>query len=139
MRRTTFFILLVFGLIAPAFAQGWGRGRVQPPQPEAVTVSGNLILAHGLPALRSGDVTYLAAGINRLIGFVDGLREGSYVTIIGYAISSPRDEMLKLLRPTELTFDGRTFDLALPTRNFMPEMPEGSLRRIPNPQRRRSN
>ena len=122
MRRTIIFILLVFGLVAPAFAQGWGRGWVQPPQPEAVTVSGNLIVAHGSPALRSGDVTYLAGGISRLVGFVDGLREGAYVTISGYAISSPQDENLKVLRPTELTFDGRSYDLAHPREQFLPEM-----------------
>ena len=139
MKRTIFIFLLVFGLVAPAFAQGWGRGWVRPsiPQPEAVTVSGNLIVAHGLPALRSGDVTYLIGGINRLVGFVEGLREGSNVTIVGHAISSPQEETLKILRPTELIFDGRSYEMALPLRNFLPEMPEGNRRRLPTPQRQR--
>ena len=140
MKRTVFIVLLVFGLMIPAFAQGWGRGWGQPiiPQSEAVTVSGNLIVSHGLPALRSGDVTYLAGGISRLVGFVDGLKEGAHVTIIGYTISNPQDEMLKILRPTKLTMDGRTYDLAHPWEQFLPEMqrPYGTRGRLYIPQRR---
>ena len=139
MRRTIIFILLVFGLVAPAFAQSRGRGGVQPTQPEAVTVSGNLIIAHGSPALKSGEVTYLVGGISRLAGFIDGLKEGTHVTVIGYAKSSPRNELLKVLRPTQLTFDGRSYDMATPRGSFLPEMPEGHRRKFHSPQRQRSS
>jgi hypothetical protein len=120
MKRTILVFLLVFGLLAPAFAQDWGRGRVRPniTRPEVLTVSGNLIVAHGMPALRSGEVTYLISGINRLVGFVEGLNEGAYVSVEGWAITSPRDDSLKILRSTTLTMDGRSYDLAPPGQNF---------------------
>jgi len=98
------------------------------PVADAVTVSGNLIVAHGLPALKSGDVTYIVGGISRLSGFVDGLKEGAQVTIEGKAITSPRDANLKFLRPSNLTLSGKTYDMT----SLLP--PAGSFRQFTPPQ-----
>ena len=161
MKRNVLFILLVFGLVGMAWAQGWPRMRPDPapksdgskphrelPAAETVTVSGGLIVAYGSPAVKSGDVTYLVKGINRLVGFVDGLKEGAQVTVEGPAITSPRDSKLKVLRPAKLTLNGKTYDLAPLAfsapfgpnrqsgpghRNQMPPAPQGRDRR-PAPQ-----
>jgi hypothetical protein len=116
LKRILFFLILVFGLAALASAQGREPGRNQRalPSGEAVTVSGMLTLAQGMPAIIRGDTTYLIFGISRLSGFVDGLREGAQVTVAGTALSSQRDNAVKFLRPSTLTLNGRNYDLALP-------------------------
>ena len=117
-----------FTLTAAVFAQRGGsadpelrRNRNSRPQTETVTISGSMIVAHGFPAIKSGDITYIIGGINRLVGFVDGIKEGAQVTIDGMAVSIQRDGNLKFLRPSKLTLSGKTYDLALPgqgLRNF---------------------
>ena len=113
---------------APRYNQGPGRNQKTPPRQmahnrredlkrmnvEAVTVSGNLIVAQGSPAIKSGEVTYIIGGINRLTGFVDGLREGAQVTIEGSAMSRQNDDNVKFLRPATLTLGGRTYEMAVP-------------------------
>jgi len=105
-----------------AWAQGTERGRNAPHRPlppaETVTVSGTLTLAHGMPAIRSGDTTYIVGRISRLAGFVDGLREGAQVTIEGSAMASRRDSSLKFINPTQLTLGGRSLDLTSPAAAF---------------------
>ena len=130
LKRTIITILLVSGLTAMTWAQGWGRvqdSRNNPPRPaaETVTVSGSLVVSHGMPALASGDVTYIITGISRLIGFVDGLKEGAQVSIEGSAFGNNSDAKLKYLRPVKLTLGGKTYDLApLVSQNFMNRMPQ---------------
>ena len=133
LKQKIFFILLIAGIVAAAWAQGSGRtepnaDRRQPrvPSAETVTVSGSMIVARGLPAVKSGEVTYLISGINRLVGFVDGLKEGAQVTIEGRAMTIQRDGNFKFLRPSKLTLNGKSYDLAMPwgnmgtMRNFNP-------------------
>ena len=121
------------------------RGERQPrtnrPAAETVTVTGSMVVANGTPALKSGDVTYFVTGISRLIGFVDGLREGAQVTVEGRSMANPRDENVKFLRVTKLTIGGRNYDITTPEFNFgtmmswwgsrMPQMPQ----RMQMPQR----
>jgi len=127
VKRKILFLLLVIGLAAMISAQGWGN-RQNPrnlPAPETVTVSGSLIVAKGFPALKSGDVTYFVGGLNRLSGFIDGLKEGAQVTIEGQAITSPRDNTVKFLRPTKMTLNGKSYDMAAPS------PPTGANRMMP--------
>ena len=116
MKRIVFFLILVFGLATLASAQQSGPGRNQRtlPPAEAVTASGNLIVAHGMPAIRSGNTTYLVFGINRLIGFVEGLREGAFVTVEGRALASRNDNDLKFLMPSTLNLGGRNYEITRP-------------------------
>lgn len=110
--------MLVLGLAAMTHAQEQGRNQRRIPAAETATVSGSLIVAHGMPALKSGEVIYFVGGLNRLAGFVDGLKEGAQVTIDGMVLSSPRDDTLKFLRPSKLTLNGKTYDLAPPEGSF---------------------
>ena len=137
MKRNVLFVLFVLGLAAMTWAQGSVEGGpVQPegnrrpernldarprrerPAVETVTVSGSLIIAHGSPAVKSGEDTYLLGGITRLTGFIDGLKEGAQVTIEGAAVTSPRDSNLKFLRPAKLTLAGKDYDLTPPVSAF---------------------
>jgi len=128
MKKTAIFILLIFGLCTAVWAQEMGRGRnhrgwAHPdrsrlPASETVTVSGRLIVAHGMPAIKSGDITYLVCRISRLTGFIDGLKEGAQVTIDGIAMTSPQNSNLKFLVPANLTLYGRIYDLASPAPSF---------------------
>jgi hypothetical protein len=106
-------------------AQVWGPGWNwrNTPAPETATVSGTMVIANGMPALKSGETTYFVGGLSRLIGFIDGLKEGAQVTIEGAAMTSPGDKNIKFLRPTKLTISGRTYDLAppVPAPEFAPD------------------
>ena len=120
MKQKVLFAALIFGLSALAWTQTWGPGRNPPNNPrppivETVTVSGSLVVAHGFPALKSGDATYIIRGINRLTGFIDGLKEGAEVTVEGNAVKNPRDNKLMVLQPIKLTLNGKSYDMALPS------------------------
>ena len=141
---------MAIGLAAMISAQTREQrpGRVpepmRAPAAETVTLSGSLIVAHGSPALKSGDDIYLLGGISRLTGFIDGLREGAQVTIEGRAFTGRQEDSLKFLRPLKLTLNGKTYDLSPPEWGNIPmapgmrshnaPMPHGSFRQFGAPQ-----
>jgi hypothetical protein len=119
LKRSVLFIFLILALAAMVSAQGWGnRGIPRPQASEDVTISGSMIVANGFPALKSGDVTYFVSGISRLVGFIDGLKEGAQVTIEGQARPASQDGKLKILHPKKMTLNGKSYDLALPELNM---------------------
>ena len=122
MKQKALLILFIFGFTAMTWAQGWERGRnpnhPRIPPAETVSVSGTLTVIHGMPAIRSGDTTYLVGRLSRLTGFIDGLREGAQVTIEGSAVASRQNSNLKFLNPAQLTLDGRSHDLTSPAPAF---------------------
>jgi len=135
MKRVVLFCMLALCSIALVSAQGNNRrkqdafnGRPNSPawrhdtprkvlpSPENVNVSGNLTIAQGMIAVISDDITYLARGLSRYIGFIDGLKEGAAVTLEGYALPSPQNDKVKLLRIQKMTLNGKDYDLAWPRR-----------------------
>jgi len=101
------------------FGRDWDRGG-PPPPPEppapaaAVTVSGELTWVDGRIAVVAGQKTYYPAGIQSLIGFVEGLKEGAVVTLEGNAqAASGRDADVYRLWVTKLTFKGKEYLLNL--------------------------
>jgi len=120
LKRIIVFILLVAGLAAMISAQdGSRRGRAPTERSYSrsssratVTISGTMVVANGRPALKSGDDTYLIGGISRLIGFVDGLKEGAQVTVEGTVITIPGRNSLKYLNGSKLTLNGKSYDLS---------------------------
>ena len=139
MKTKILFILLAVTLVATISAQPQpqppGQGSSTNPQgdsrargerqsrtdrlaAETVTVTGSMVVARGVPALKSGDVTYFVTGISRLIGFVDGLREGAQVTVEGRSMANPRDETVKFLRVTKLTIGGKSYEITTPEFNL---------------------
>ncbi|MDR2069446.1 MAG: hypothetical protein LBP71_06215 [Spirochaetaceae bacterium] len=113
-------LVIILGLAAAGlFAQaGSGRARVRSPQepPEAVTVSGNLAVIDARIGLESGGNTYYVMGIDRLIGFVEGLKEGAPVTLEGYEFPVAAAPEYRYLRVFRLNFNGKDYELSPRTR-----------------------
>lgn len=95
--------------------------RGDAPKPESVTISGSLTLVKGTIAVISSDVTYIAAGLQRYVGFIDGLKAGAAVTLEGNAFSVPKDEKTKFLQVKKLTLSGKDYDLDTPRPNIAPQ------------------
>jgi hypothetical protein len=103
-------------------SQSWNRGQ-QPRQitpPESASVSGNLTIVQGMIAVKNNDTTYLIRGLNRYIGFIDGLKEGAAVTLEGFARPNPRDDKVKFMSVQKLTLNGKDYDVARPSGNANP-------------------
>lgn len=88
-------------------------------QREPVSVSGTLVLAGGFIALDSGDTLYYTNGLERLVGFVDGLKENARVLLEGYDFSrvsarrtqdTVQTETRHFLWVTRLEIDGRSYE-----------------------------
>jgi hypothetical protein len=77
----------------------------RPAQPElkSVNVTGTLQLKNGFIALVSGDDVYYVPAISRLVGFIDGLKEGKQVTVEGL-------ENRRFIHLVKLTVDGKDYD-----------------------------
>ena len=80
------------------------RGEQQREIPK-ITVVGTLKLDKGLIAIESGNTVYRVPMLNRFIGFISGLREGSNVSVEGF-------QFRNMLQPTKVTIDGQTYDFA---------------------------
>jgi hypothetical protein len=57
--------------------------------PETTTLRGNLSVQNGQIALQDGGTVYYVRGLDHLIGFVEGLREGAAVILEGYSFEPP--------------------------------------------------
>ncbi|QQO10597.1 hypothetical protein [Breznakiella homolactica] len=113
-------IIVGMGLIAAGAvsAQAWGpRGTPPGPAPqvqpaETTKVSGKLALVNGMIAVQDGGTTYYVNGLGRLVGFIDGLKEGATVNLEGYAFPIQGAPEYQHLRLTSFTFNGKTYDMA---------------------------
>jgi hypothetical protein len=122
MKRIAFFALCVLTAAGAVSAQTGNRpgpdaGRGFPP-PARETITGNLGISRGMISLESGGTVYHVMGLNRFIGFIDGLKEGAAVSLTGYAFDSPRLSGSKVFRVTELGLNGKSYDLAPPAADF---------------------
>jgi hypothetical protein len=144
MKRMILFFMLVSCAAALTFAQGNNRpgqnrfpggpppvfrendkNKAYPRVTETTSVSGNFTIAQGMIAVASNDITYLVRGLNRYIGFIDGLKEGATVTLEGYALPYPQNDKVKFLLAQKMTLNGKEYELApsisaMPNRNMMP-------------------
>jgi hypothetical protein len=111
------FILVVLALCtAGLFAQPARRpprnASEQPGrEPQTASVSGTLSIINGRIAIQSDSTVFYAAGIQRFVGFIDGLKEGAQVTLDGY-VRELREENAKMLFVTKLTLNGKSYDTA---------------------------
>ena len=94
--------------------RGQAQPRGVPRNMETANVSGNLTIAQGMIAVKSGDVTYIAGGLQRFVGFIDGLKEGATVTLEGNVFPAPRNEAVKFLQVQKMTLNGKDYDLGRP-------------------------
>jgi hypothetical protein len=138
MKRTIIVFMLAVFAIAMVSAQGnnrWGQKQPRGPQsqswnrgqqqrqftpPESASVSGNLTIVQGMIAVKSNDTTYFVRGLNRYVGFIDGLKEGAAVKLEGFARTNPQDEKVKFMSVQKLTLNGKDYDVARPRGNANP-------------------
>ena len=123
MKRILMVTLLALSAVALISAQGMNRNgpgnrgdnRATPQVvSEKITVTGNLSLANGMIAIKSNDITYLIPGLMRYVGFIDGIKEGSQVTIEGNAISRQADAKTKVLSAQKLTIGNKEYEMGMP-------------------------
>jgi len=88
----------------------------QSNTPATTNIRGTLGLSAGRIAVVSGNITYYVRGLERFVGFIDGLKEGAQVSIDGYA-AAPTVEGQKdrLFYPVTLTLNGKNYEVGSPT------------------------
>jgi hypothetical protein len=118
MKKSVFFAILIV-IAAGAFAQE-RQDQDRRRQPPVITVTGTLSLVDGKIALENDTAVYYVAGLEKLIGFIDGLKEGAGVTLEGFAKALRRgggdeaDKERQILRVSRLTLNGKSYDLSAP-------------------------
>jgi hypothetical protein len=125
MRKTAFLVLLV--------AAGGGILCAQTAAPTSV-IQGTLGLRKGNIAVTSGNIAYYVKGLERYIGFIDGLKDGAQVAIEGYA-SAPliEGQTERLFYPVKLTLNGKVYEVGSPEHPVAPgRKAEGVPRRPPD-------
>jgi hypothetical protein len=76
------------------------------------TVNGTLGFYSGRIVVRSGTTIYYTRGLDRLVGFIDGFKEGAQVTIEGYvSVPTIEEQTERMLSPVKLSLSGRVYDL----------------------------
>jgi len=118
-------LVLVAG--AAVFAQvGPGKMGTRNPVQTAdqtaaptITVEGKLALINGTIGMQSGTKTYYLPGLERLAGFIDGVKEGSSVKVEGYEYPLAAASEYSIVRVTKLSVGGKDYDLSQTGRGNM--------------------
>jgi hypothetical protein len=126
MKRIVLCVLFAAVISGVLLAQNSDRPGSFPQNqmPEKITLSGSLGLSRGRSVLESGGTTYYIAGLDRLVGFVEGLKEGASVSLEGWAFPLPGSETEQIFRAAKLSLNGKDYELggqersALPRRGF---------------------
>jgi hypothetical protein len=116
MKKTLILLLLLTAATGAIFAQVQGRDfrRAGPRDAETSTITGKLELVNGNIAVKNGDTVYYIIGLDRFIGFVDGLKEGAEVSLEGWAFAAPGRPENRSFLVSKLTFNGKEYDNLLP-------------------------
>jgi hypothetical protein len=115
MKRIALVLVMALAIVGGAFAESsksTDATTLSQSVAQVTQVSGTLALINGHVAVKSGDKTYYLQGIQRLIGFVDGLKEGASVKAEGYAYPMAVAPEYVFVKLTKLTFNGKTYDLS---------------------------
>ncbi|MFZ2636182.1 MAG: hypothetical protein WAZ99_08275 [Rectinemataceae bacterium] len=120
MKKTIIALVIAIALTGAASAQAitgqnFGRGYIASQSAatlEKSTVEGTLELTSGGIAVKQGDNTYYVMGLNRLVGFVDGLKEGAKVKLEGYAFAVGTSKTEFTFHTLTLGIGDRTIDLS---------------------------
>jgi hypothetical protein len=95
-----FVLLIALFAIGTVPAQNWRNpwGAAQ-----SRTVNGTLQLQNGLIAVQDGTAIYFVPMLERYIGFIEGLKEGSRISIEGYVSGN-------YIEPLKITINGKSYD-----------------------------
>ncbi|GHU53631.1 hypothetical protein FACS189496_5120 [Bacilli bacterium] len=129
MKRILIFVILVFSVFGLTFAQtSYGNVRQYPdtqeliynnivPGPSKVIINGILGVSRGMITLtdRNG-VAWYVLGLDRYVGFINGLDIGERAELEGYAPAAPGSSQERFFQVTKLRLDGMDYELVpLPT------------------------
>jgi len=104
MRKIGFLLVIAFLAIGTVSAQNW---RNQWGISQSITVEGTLQLQNGQIAVSTGNAVYYVPVLNQYIGFIDGLKEGARISVLGYASGN-------ILQASQVTINGKTYDFLTP-------------------------
>jgi hypothetical protein len=85
---------------------------------EELVLNGKLEWVNGHIAVRANDKTYFVSGIQQLLGFVDGLKEGAQITLAGRTHNIPYITEYSFIRAEKVTFNGKDYTLDNSGRRF---------------------
>ena len=77
-------------------------------------------------AVTANEITYLTVGLNRFVGFIDGLKEGAQVSLEGNAFTRPGNDKVKALHVRKMTLNGKEYDMGNRGMNPMGRNPHGN-------------
>jgi len=99
------------------------------------SITGALGLSNGRISVVSNNITYYVRGLERYVGFIDGLKEGAQVSLEGYA-SAPTVEGQtdRLFRAVKLTLNGKNYEVGSPDADKMRSGRDGKSK---DPRRRK--
>jgi hypothetical protein len=97
MKKLGFIMVIACFAIGVVFAQNWNN-----PQP--ITIEGTLQLQSGQIAVSTGNSVYFVPELGHFAGFIDGLKEGTRVSVVGYVSGN-------FIQPVQLIINGKSYDL----------------------------
>ena len=106
MKKLAVFLFVSVLLAGTVFAQNKDNRSERNNRKQEVTkvtIDGVLKLEKGIVAVTSGDSVYFVPILNRYIGFIDGLKEGTKVSIEGSQIKD-------VIRPVKVIINGKSYD-----------------------------
>jgi len=79
------------------------------------TIKGTLKINANRFSVVSGNITYAVRGLERLVGVVDGLKDGAQISLEGYAIAPTTEgQSERLFNPVRLTINGKSYEVGSP-------------------------
>ncbi|MDR2143723.1 MAG: hypothetical protein LBP29_05090 [Treponema sp.] len=116
MKKHSLFLLMSF-LAASLWGQAAGTEQRENTRRQPLSISGTLVPAGGFIALKSGDTLYYTIGLERLAGFIDGVKENAQVNLEGYEFGGIKarrtrieTETRRFFRVTKLEIGGRSYE-----------------------------
>jgi hypothetical protein len=97
MKKLVFTLIIAFLTINTVFTQNRGN---QVGNSQSITVEGTLQLQNGQIAITDENTIYFVPVLNR---YIDRLREGARVSILGYASGN-------ILQATQITINGKSYN-----------------------------
>ena len=79
---------------------------------QITTIKGTLKLSGERFSVVSGKITYSIRGLERLVGVIDGLKDGAQVSIDGYALPPTTEGQANIVfNPVRLTINGKSYEV----------------------------
>jgi hypothetical protein len=105
-------LILALALIATGLSFAQSAAQATVTAAPTITVEGKLALINGQIGIKSGSKTYYVSNLGRLVGFVDGVKEGATVKVEGYEFPLAQAPEYSHVRVTKLTVGGKDYDLS---------------------------